>query len=85
MPTWGTEMNSTSSASILMNEVALARLEAGLRAQREKLRSAQMQPSPALSPGDNDGTPMGPFSSPPKCSPIDLPDFLKGDGKRAPG
>jgi hypothetical protein len=78
-------MNPTSLGSILMNEVALSRLEAGLRAQREKLRSAPMQPSPGLSPEDNDGTPMGPFSPPPKCSPIDLPDFLKGDGKRAPG
>jgi hypothetical protein len=37
-----------------MNEDALARLEAGLRAQREKLCSAPLHPSPGLSPADDD-------------------------------
>jgi hypothetical protein len=38
--------------SFLMNEDALARLEAGLRAQREKLGT--VLPSPTLSPANND-------------------------------
>ena len=55
-----------------MKEVALARLEAGLRAQREKLSSAPLQPSPSLSPADNDRR---------QCGPIDIPNFL--DVKKA--
>jgi hypothetical protein len=55
----------------LMNEDALARLEAGLRAQREKLSSAP-RPSPALSPADD-----------PMCYPIELPDFLNAQKKSA--
>jgi hypothetical protein len=54
-----------------MNEDALARLEAGLRAQRERLSSAPLQASPGLSP------------APPECGPIDLPDFLKRDVEKA--
>jgi len=63
---------NTASGSFFMNEEALARLEAGLRAQREKLSSAPLQPSPGISPADNSEMP----SSPPKRDPIDIPSFL---------
>ena len=66
------------TGSILMNEEALARLEAGLRAQREKLTSGQLQPSPGISPADNDE--MAGFPSPER-GPIDIPYFLKRDVK----
>ena len=46
----------------LMNENALARLEAALRAQREKLSSTPHQVAPSLSPADN---PLG--------GPLDVP------------
>jgi hypothetical protein len=49
----------------LMNEEALARLEAGLRAQREKLSGAPLQASPDSS----------------RCEPIEIPAFLKRDVK----
>jgi hypothetical protein len=55
----------------LMNEDALARLEAALREQREKLSGAPLQASPALSPADNSLN-----------EPIDIPNFLKRDTKR---
>jgi hypothetical protein len=53
----------------LMNEDALARLEAGLRAQREKLGkgNAPLRVSSSLTPAD------GSFDVP-----VDLPDFLGG-------
>jgi hypothetical protein len=81
IPLRGTEMNPTSSGSILMNEAALARLEAALRAQRENLRSARIQPS--LSPEENHRTPTGSLSPLPECGPIDLPQFLHRAGKSA--
>jgi hypothetical protein len=56
----------------LMNEDALARLEAALREQREKLSGAPLQASPALNPADN------------SLSEIDIPNFLKRDPKRKP-
>ena len=37
---------------MMMDEDALARLEAGLRAQREKLGMARQKPSPSISPMD---------------------------------
>jgi hypothetical protein len=55
----------------LMNEHALARIEAGLRAQREKLIGAPLQPSPALSLADSS-----------LREPIDIPNFLKRDAER---
>jgi hypothetical protein len=61
----------------MMNEEALTRLEAGLRAQREKLARGRLQVSPGLCPADNDGMP--PFPSPPERDPIDIPYFLKRD------
>jgi hypothetical protein len=73
-------MNPESSGSILMNEDALARLEAGLRAQREKLGRAPLHPSPGLSPTDNDRpVPMAdpvPFQALSQRGPIDIPNFL---------
>ena len=63
-----------------MNEDALARLEAALRAQREKLRSAPLQLSPGLSPADNDRpVPMADplyFQARSERGPIDIPNFL---------
>lgn len=67
-----------------MNEEALARLEAGLRAQRERLRSAPLQPSAGLSLAGNAGTSDTQFfQGAPECGPIDLPDFLKRDAEKA--
>jgi hypothetical protein len=81
---WRTKMNPVSSGSILMNEDALGRLEAGLRAQREKLRSASLHPSQSLSPADNDRpVPMAEpqyFQALSQHGPIDVPNFL---GKKA--
>jgi hypothetical protein len=57
----------------LMNEDAIARLEAGLRAQRQQLSNAPRQASPSLSPTDT-----------PPCDPIDIPHFLKWDVKSSP-
>ena len=77
-------MYPVSSISNLMNEAALAQLEAGLRAQREKLRSTPLQPSPGFSPADNGGTSSMQFcQEAPACGPIDLPDFLKRDVEKA--
>jgi hypothetical protein len=69
-----------ASGSILLNEDALARLEAGLRAQREALSIGRRQPSPGISPADNDGLPDSPSL---QRDPIDLPYFLKRDTKEA--
>jgi hypothetical protein len=76
-----------------MNEEALARLEAGLRAQRERLRRERMRsrplpPSPGLSPPNNGCAVQRPELLPlqalpecgqalPECGPIDIPHFLK--------
>jgi hypothetical protein len=77
-------MYPISSTSNLMNEEALARLEAGLRAQREKLRNTPLQSSPGVSPADNGGTSSARFcQEAPECGPIDLPDFLKRDVEKA--
>ena len=69
-----------------MNEEALARLEAGLRAQRERLRRERMRsrpllPSPGLGPAHNDCAVQWPEPLPLQAlserGPIDIPHFLK--------
>ena len=75
-----------SATSVLMNEDALARLEAGLRAQREWLIRERLQPSPELGPADNEDAPQMPDTlclQPPPQGPIDIPHFLMRDMKKA--
>jgi hypothetical protein len=58
----------------LMNEEALARLEAGLRAQREQLGKTPRRASPELIPADGLVD-----------DPIDLPKFLDRKAETPPG
>jgi hypothetical protein len=68
-----------------MNEEALARLEAGLRAQRERLRRERLRSrplltSPGLGPANNDCAVQWPelhLQALPESGPIDIPHFLK--------
>jgi hypothetical protein len=69
----GIDMDHVCSGSFLMNEDALVRLEAGLRAQRERLSKEPPQPSAGLEPAGVPDT-LQPVRA---CGPIEIPNFLK--------